>query len=122
MRLPDVALLAHAPRGNPGCGTEVDGLEKFRSIAAAKPRFQSIWSKLDDIRVGICRAGYHVVDVTIRQNLPRGGQGRQHQPEKRGVAIVVAMVRTGKDIVAGFSKDRRSKVKRSHYASLWKSS
>jgi hypothetical protein len=63
---PTWPLLSQAPCRNFGCGAEVDRFKEFRRLATAKPRLQSLWSELDDISIGGCRAGYHVVDATIR--------------------------------------------------------
>ena len=57
---------SYAPYGNLVGGIDGERLQKVRRFATAEPRLQSFWSELDDIRIGSCRAGYHVVDATIR--------------------------------------------------------
>src|SRR4051794_30064369 len=61
-----LTLLSQTPCRNFRRGAEVDRLKEFRRLATAKPGLQSLWSELDDIAIGGCRAGYHVVHAAIR--------------------------------------------------------
>src|SRR6201999_452 len=94
-------------------------LELFQEVgrlATAKPCLEAVWSGLDNSLILIRRACDDIIDVTVRYDLSRVREVRQHQPEEGEVTVVVAMVGTGKNVVVGFGEDRRPKIDRRHHA------
>jgi hypothetical protein len=108
-------LQSNAPGDEFAGEPQINRLQKIRYLAAAEARRQAVRGQLDEIPLFQgAGADHDVVDLMIRQNLPRRPRCCRHQAQHREITTVVPVIGRREDGVVCGRKDGGTEVGRRH--------